>query len=77
MRSKLLQLSSDSTSRLPQASDFEVYSGKDTITIAVTVEADDGLPTVVFVPLQKSCIPNLISALTDALNREREQTGEC
>jgi hypothetical protein len=71
MGSKLLRLGSDTTSRLPRASDFEVYSGGDTITIAVTVEAEDGMPTVVFVPLQKSCIPNLISALADALKRER------
>jgi hypothetical protein len=70
MRSKLLQLSSDSTSRLPRASDFEVYSGSDTITIALTVEADDGLPTVVFVPLPKACVSNLIAALGDVLKRE-------
>jgi hypothetical protein len=76
MRSKLLQLSSDSTSRLPRASDFEVYSGSDTITVALTVEAEDGMPTVVFVPLPKSCIPNLISTLGDALKREDGQREE-
>jgi hypothetical protein len=70
MPSKLLHVSSETTSRLPRASDFEVYSGRDTITIAITVEADDGMPTVVFVPLPKHCIPNLISALGDALNQE-------
>ena len=69
MPSKLLHLSSETTSRLPRVSDFEVYSGKDTITIAITVEAADGMPTVVFVPLPKYCVPNLISVLGDALNR--------
>ena len=63
MVSKLLYLGSDGTWRLPVATDFEVYSGKDTVTIAVTVEAHDGMPTVVFVPLAKECIPNLVAAL--------------
>ena len=63
MASKLLSLSSDRTWRLPVATDFEVYSGSDTVTIAVTVEAQDGMPTVVFVPLEKACIPNLVVAL--------------
>ena len=70
MPPKILQLSSETTSRLPRASDLEVYSGKDTVTVAVTVEADDGMPTVVFVPLPKHCIPNLVSALNDTLNQE-------
>jgi hypothetical protein len=70
MGSKLLRLSSETTSRLPQASDFEVYSGNDTVTIAVTVEAEDGMPTVVFVPLPKACVSNLIAALGDVLKRE-------
>jgi hypothetical protein len=73
MRSKPLRLSSESTSRLPRASDFEVYSGNETITIALTVEAEDGMPTVVFVPLPKGCVPNLISTLEDALKREDGQ----
>ena len=73
MPSKLLRLSSETTAKLPRASDFEVYSGNDTITIAVTVEAEDGMPTVVFVPLPKGCVANLISALGDALNQEGGQ----
>ena len=76
MGSKLLLLSSNGTSRLPRASDFEVFSGNDTITIAVTVDAEDGMPTVVFVPLPKSCVQNLISTLGDALKREGGQTQE-
>jgi hypothetical protein len=63
MASKLLFLSSDGTWRLPVATDFEVYSDTDTVTIAVNVEAQDGMPTVVFVPLAKDCIPNLVVAL--------------
>jgi hypothetical protein len=66
MASKLLHLGSDSTWRLPVTTDFEVYSGKDTVTIAVTVEAHDGMPTVVFVPLANECIPNLVAALCAA-----------
>jgi hypothetical protein len=61
---------------LPQASDFEVYSGANVVTIAVTVEAEDGMPTIVFVPLQKSCIPNLIAALDNVLHRENEGPEE-
>jgi hypothetical protein len=76
MPSTVLRLSSETTARLPRASDLEVYSGNDTVTIAVTVEAEDGMPTVVFVPLPKDCVAKLISALGDALNREGEQRPE-
>jgi hypothetical protein len=63
MASKLLPLSSDGTWRFPVATDFELYAVTDTVTIAVNVEAQDGMPTVVFVPLAKECIPNLVVAL--------------
>jgi hypothetical protein len=67
MSSTLLHLSSETTSCLPVASDFEVYAGRNTVTLAVTVEAADGLPTVVFIPLQKQHVADLASALTAAL----------
>jgi hypothetical protein len=73
MPSRLVRLSSETTAKLPRASDFEVFSGSDTVTIAVTVEAEDGMPTVVFVPLPKACVADLISALGDALDQENEQ----
>ena len=67
MSSTLLCLSSETTSCLPVASDFEVYAGRNTVTLAVTVEAVDGIPTVVFIPIQKQHIPDLASSLTAAL----------
>lgn len=76
MPSRLLRLNSETTAKLPRVSDFEVYSGNDTVTIAVTVEAEDGMPTVVFVPLPKDCVAKLIAALGDAVNREGEKRPE-
>jgi hypothetical protein len=67
MSSALLHLSSETTSCLPVASDFEVYAGRNTVTLAVTVEAADGIPTVVFIPIEKQHVPDLASALTAAL----------
>ena len=67
MSSTMLHLSSETTSCLPVASDFEVYAGRNTVTLAVTVEAADGIPTVVFIPIQKQHVADLASALTAAL----------
>jgi hypothetical protein len=68
MSTTLLHLSSETTSCLPVASDFEVYAGRSTVTLAVTVEAADGIPTVVFIPIQKQHVPDLASALSAALS---------
>jgi hypothetical protein len=63
----LLHLSGETTSCLPVASDFEVYAGRDTVTLAVTVEAADGIPTVVFIPIQRQHVPDVSAALMAAL----------
>jgi|tagenome__1003787_1003787.scaffolds.fasta_scaffold17869543_1 hypothetical protein len=52
---------------LPAAENLSVYSGSRKVTVAVTVEDRDGFPVVVFVPIPRDLIPELIDRLAAAL----------
>jgi|tagenome__1003787_1003787.scaffolds.fasta_scaffold19620189_1 hypothetical protein len=52
---------------LPDVQDVAVYSGSKTIRLALSVEDDAGLPTIVFVPIPRAMLPDLIQALTSTI----------
>jgi hypothetical protein len=52
---------------LPPADDLAVYPGAKTVNVAVTVKDPDGFPVIVFVPIRRDLLPNLIERLTEAV----------
>jgi hypothetical protein len=52
---------------LPEVQDVAVYTGSKTVRLALSVEDDAGLPTVVFVPIPRAMLPDLIRALSSAV----------
>jgi hypothetical protein len=48
---------------LPPAQGFAIMPGPDHVSIAVSIDAGDGLPTVVFVPIPRAMLSQLIQEL--------------
>jgi hypothetical protein len=49
---------------LPTAQDVAVYSGSSTFRLAVTVQDENGLPAVIFIPIPKALLPDLMRELS-------------
>jgi hypothetical protein len=49
---------------LPVAQGFSLYEGTDTIRLAITVECENGLPAVVFIPVPRAMLPDIIKGLS-------------
>jgi hypothetical protein len=52
---------------LPPAEDFSVYPGSRKVSVAVRVGDRDGFPVIVFVPIPRDLVPDLIDRLAAVL----------
>jgi hypothetical protein len=52
---------------LPAAETLSVYPGSQEVRVAITVEDRDGFPVVVFLPIPRDLIPELIDRLAAIL----------